>query len=249
MRALVTLGVLAGCARDVARPRDAPVQAQAQRPDPSWAPRTTTSPAAPFFGIAGISQRTVSTSTPDEFGSTATSRIELIRGGQVVCELAGDRWSAHEDHVSSTRSEIRLRSRDPLRFSVHIQADRQVTNGNACIGYELPADAMCRKLFARSCTAGACTLSSTVTRHPGTGKVAGIVVEAREPVVGATLTIGASAAISDEHGRFDLTAAAGKQPLTVYYNDEAYPMPDALAVGDKEDLVVEISIRCPCCDP
>lgn len=230
-------------------PANRPAPREQPRELPLWRSTTSRSAARPFFDVAGLSQVDVSTHSDDEFGSSDVTLTEVHRAGKVVCTFPAGGREGHENHSSFTSVDVGVSSREPLRFHVHMAtSSSEFGVSETCTGYELPDNGTCRTLFERSCSERTCTLTSTTSLAPGTGKIRGTIVRDGEPFVGATVMIEPQLTITDEHGAFALDAPPGTHEIAVSGDHDYSPKP-RVTLAAHQDADVAITIACPCCEP
>ncbi|MCW5801491.1 MAG: hypothetical protein KIT31_03825 [Deltaproteobacteria bacterium] len=226
-----------------------------------WPSTTTRSTPASFFGVPGLTKVEVSTRADDDLGTNIRTHVELIRDGAVVCEVALDYRSWHEDHSSSRSSQVVVSSLRSVHFHLrqtHTGRHNHVDGSAAptCTGYELPARGACRKLFERSCQSAAqsmCEPTVTVQQVPGTGLVHGRIVDLEGPIVGATVILGPHLIqITDEHGVFHVAAGAGIYELQIHHIEQRWS-PMTVTVDANHDTEISIARACSmwstCCAP
>lgn len=213
-----------------------------------WQVRTTSSPPSTFLDTPGLTQMTVSTYTPDDFGSTHQDRIVVFRDGKRVCEVGSSWRSGHEHHSSWGTTTIDLQTRSPLQFDVRTTASsKDLDDQWSCTRYELPDHGVCRTLFERTCTMRNCRSSYDVAYRQGTGRVLGTVMLNKEPLVGGLITIGDEGALADGGGAFEATVAVGPQTVAVVRESVVYGSKGSITVQPDQDAVVSIVIDCSCC--
>lgn len=193
----------------------------------------------------------VSSHADDNFGYSNTTTIEVLRAGKVVCTLPYGGHSAHEHSSGFSSSALVVSAREPLHFYLRMTStSNEFPPSETCTGFELPDGGTCRTLFEQSCSENECTLSSTTSLVPGTGKIRGEVSRDREPFAGAILFVkrGESLpAITDEHGAFSLDASPGAHELVVSGSDHVYSPKVSVSTRRDQDAHVSIAIECPCC--
>jgi hypothetical protein len=96
--------------------------------------------------------------------------------------------------------------------------------------------------------AAGCAESQPATHFPGPpgagGTIAGVVHQPNGlPLVGATIAVGQSTAVADQHGAFRLDQiAAGEHTLMVYFNEHVYELGN-VRPGKELDLSVPLGLR------
>lgn len=210
-----------------------------------WGESTTTrSPSESFFGIDGLTQITESTSTPDEWGYTARTKLLVMRAGAVVCEVPYGSSSGHENHSGHEDTSISISSRTPLRFRTrtYFRSNDGIQTPGTCGEYELSDTGSCKQLFSRECRE-VCKLTHSTTLSPGTGVIRGHVTRDWEPMIGATVLAGTEATISDEQGAFSISAGAGSKELAIY-EQEMFEPKAKVVLEPGQDADVAIAIHC-----
>ena len=220
-------------------------------PDPAvkpapfpWPSRVTRSPPEPFLGEPGLTQVLESTHRPDDRGYTASTRLLVLRGGAVVCEVPYGAASVHEKHRFFESTQLFVSSRAPLRFRTRTSShDRDFGSRSTCREYELSDDRACTKLFDKPCRV-VCKLTYTSVVKAGTGVIRGRVTREHEPLLGAVLSAGDHIAISDEHGAFSMMVPPGTHHIAITEdNDVVGPKPN-ISIEHGQDVELEIAIRC-----
>ena len=237
---VIALLLLAACSP---RPSPTPREPTSRPASPYGRITTTRSAPEPFLGIAGLTQITESTTTPDEWGSTTTSRVLVYRGGAVVCEVIAGSSGAHENHSFSSSSRFLVSSQSPRRFLVYTTTrtnDLQVQP--SCAEFELRDTGRCRPVFSQTCTEE-CRVMYATKLVPGTGVIRGRVTRAGEPLVGLTMVVGKGAEISNEEGVFSIATGAGRHELQIYDERQLEPSP-IVPLGPKQDAELAITIEC-----
>jgi hypothetical protein len=202
-----------------------------------------------FLDVPGLTQVTVSTTKVDEFCESYSTRIEILRAGKVVCDLpdGGRGWCEGRSRISS--SKLVVSSREPLRFHVRTTFrtnDDVVSRSARCTGFELEDGGACRTLFSRSC-GDDCTLRSTTSMIPGTGKIRGVVTRDGKPFTDVTVQLEAQLQTPDEHGAFSFEARPGAHEIVLTGDPGRYSPNVSVSTPRDQDAQVSIALDCACC--
>lgn len=204
----------------------------------------TRSDPAPFFGVPGFRQVIVTSTVSTELYAFKEKTLQLIRGGDMVCEAAldGARSFAH----------VELRSRDPLRFEVNITTSDGALTGNGyfetCRRYEVPRRGTCRVVVEQTCKPFArCTREIRQRTRPGSGRLVATFTHDGEPFVGNAVEIDEDAATTDEHGRVEKAVEIGSHRVRFYGAFDDVPL--SVRLDDpRQDVVLEVAgVGCACC--
>ncbi len=192
-----------------------------------WAPREERSAPAPFLDEPALTQVSISTTTPDEFGSSTVAHTQVLRRGRVVCDFPSGRSSHHENHAGGENVQVVRVSRDPLRFDVRTMSwDEEIESddpNDSCTRYELSATGVCRTVLERRCKI-TCTAKTTLSYRRGTGRVVGAATGDGEPLFGAEVFVAGPPdargdsndnAMTDASGAFAITPNIVPHDITV----------------------------------
>lgn len=201
---------------------------------------------APFLHAPGLTQVSIATTTPNEWGSSTSIRTQVSRGGRVVCEFDAGNAHAAENHRSRTDVAVVLRSRDPLRFEVSAShsSNDGITAEDRCTQYELPANGACTIVLERTCTV-TCKPEVVVVQRPGTGRIIATASADGEAMEGAMVADANQANFTDSTGA---TAFDAGQSRTLFVTTG----PSSTRVGidprtDEDTIVMITATGCSCC--
>ena len=198
-----------------------------------------------FFGIAGLTETTESRTFDNGWGTTRSWMRLVHRGGHVVCKVPEGSSATGEYGASHDDAQLSLTSQQPVRFVVrhYYEGHRTIGNNHSCVGYELLADGECRQAFDRDCSYEECIPHVAKRTTCGGGTLKGHLTQAREPAIGAVVTVGQQSAFTDEHGAFVLEAGAGAHTLAIDGGVSGL-LHASVTIRPGEDVDVAIDIVC-----